>query len=267
MRTMRTVRTTRGSRRSPEALLIRGAYLGCIILKAFDTARAATSCINKADLDIDGTYLCFESSATGTIYVDEVTGEVVPYETAVGAVGYEPVVWYEASNLTTPRGATPGSLTSTFINAGTWAWVNVTRGVADSAESPQPANAFTVNSGNFEVSGTQQEEFGDPPRTVQVDTYVTVPERSRGERQTCVLHYAENSGTCVNLAAQGNPIFYRFVGNPIGEPCDVDFLMIDAYNIGGPAIGALDGQAFADQFFASYRCLKNTGQYKLDVKV
>ena len=213
-------------------------------------ARAATNCLSEEDLKIAGTYLCFESAATGTIYVDEATGEVVPYEQAVGAEGYEQVVWYESSNLTTPRGATPGSLTSTFINAGTWAWyarargpvpcdrewasgrltcapcpraadlrVNVTRGVADSAESPQPGNAFTVTSGNFEVSGTLDEEdigselskgilelaekeLGVAPGTVQVDTYATVPERSRGERQTCVLHYSENSGTCLNLAAQ-----------------------------------------------------------------
>ena len=58
----------------------------------------------------------------------------------------------------------------------------------------------------------------------------------------------------------------RFGGYVLGEACDVDFLMIDAYNIGGPAIGALDGQSYADQFFASYRCLKNTGQYKLEIK-
>ena len=55
-------------------------------------ARAATNCLSEEDLKIAGTYLCFESAATGTIYVDEATGEVVPYEQAVGAEGYEQVV-------------------------------------------------------------------------------------------------------------------------------------------------------------------------------
>ena len=236
-----------------------------VLLMAGEHFAQGANCAYAGDLDLEGTYLCFESAATGTMYIDE-KGDVLTFLEATETKDVEPVVWYESSNLTVPRGSIEGSITSNFGNVGTWAYINITRGVDVSAISPQPGHAFLMTSGNFEVSGELDnaqissqipeqiqnfnlndlaEEYGVVTPPVVVSTYATVPTMNRAANETCLISYGVNEGTCLNFFAQGNPYTVRFGGYIPSEPCDVDFIMLETYNIGGPSVDTT--QSFAEQ--------------------